>query len=138
MFMVTGDQFVANVIAATRSLLRSLWYQPKHWTDIKQIDECVRHIHQLSDTLVDLDPIPFIHIISRLLRTVIPLRTLQKHQESICELMDELAELLPNDDPIPKMYAYRQCVSSTIRHFEDIQMGKERLVSLLKGLSLEG
>ncbi|KAK7684417.1 hypothetical protein QCA50_012364 [Cerrena zonata] len=128
-----GDQFVLNLIAATRALVDSLWDKTEPESDIKKIVNCITQIKQnarWSGFAIPLDPVPLLDVFSTILWGLIPEPVIERHHATICEVNDELVELLKDLGETSWTYSHKQCVGWTITHLDNRGFGGQLVTEL--------
>lgn len=119
---LTDDQFISNLIAATRTLIHSLWKKPQPGSDIQKVVDCITQIQRDaggSDSDIPLDPIALINVFARILYRLIPEAVVGRHQDGIYEVMGELADIISDQDESFWTYSYKQSVEFSCRNLAD-------------------
>ena len=110
---LTGDQFLSNILTATKSLIHSIWNQPQAESDDRKIGECVKAIRDnadSSDPVRSRDPIAFIYVFAIVLQRLVPWDVVLRHEDEIYEVMGELAGIVVEEDALSWTYSRTSCL----------------------------
>lgn len=134
---LTGDQFVFNLIAATRTLIHTLWNKPQPGSDIQRVLDCITQIQRDaggSDSAIPLDPIALMDVFALVLWRLIPEAVSEKHQDGIYEVIGELADIISDQDESFWTYSYETCVEASCFYFRRQHLADRKLRPKLKAI----
>ena len=131
---LTGDQFLSNLLTATKFLIQSIWNQPQYELDDRKIGQCVEAIRanaDESDPVFSPDPIAFIYVFARVLWGLVPEDVVRRRKDEIYEVMGELAGIVVEEDDSSWLYSRKECVEWASRHFWRVDLEYHDLVPKL-------
>ncbi|KAK7684421.1 hypothetical protein QCA50_012368 [Cerrena zonata] len=108
-----GDQYILNVVAATRTIIHFLWNRPHSESDVEKIIDCITTIRSEAgnpDSTLPLDPIALTYVFAIIIRSLSPASVVRNHRDDIFEVMSELAEIIDITDHSTWSYSRRRCV----------------------------
>ncbi|KAK7688638.1 hypothetical protein QCA50_008176 [Cerrena zonata] len=132
-----GNHFGNNLVAATRTLIHSLWNHPQPDSDIEKIVDCVTEIQRNtkgSDFEIPLDPVVLTYVFAIVLEGLTPEAVIRKHSRGIFKVMRELAELLTRVDGSAWTYSRRECVEWACVYLQRSKLSDEYLRPRLSDL----
>ena len=136
---LTGDQFLSNLLTATKSLIHSIWNQPQDESDDIKISECVEAIQanaHKSDPVRSPDPISFINVFAIVLINLVPRDIVRRRKDEIHDVMGELAEIIVKFDGSSWSQSRSECVRSTYRFIQILDLQHGHLGSKLRAVGL--
>ncbi|KAK7684418.1 hypothetical protein QCA50_012365 [Cerrena zonata] len=132
-----GDQFVSNLIAATRTLIHTLWKKPQPGSDIQNVVDCITQIQNDdggSDSGIPLDPIALIDIFAKVIWDLIFGALAKKHQDGIYEVMGELADIMSCQNQSFWTQSYKKSVRHSRIFFRLRHLADRKLIPKLKAV----
>ena len=110
---LVGDEFLSNLLIATKSLIHCIWNQPQDESDDRNIEDCVKAIRanaNESDPVCSPDPIAFIYVFAIVLHLQVPLDVVQRNKDKIYDAMGELADIIKEEDGSSWTNSRKGCV----------------------------
>ena len=135
---LTGDQFLSNLLSATKSLLHFIWNQPQDGSDGNKLRECVEGIRanaDESDPVRSPDPFAFISVFARVLYGIVPFDIVQRRKGEIYEVMGELEGIVREADGSSWSFSRKRCVEFTRIDFDDSVLSDPKLIPTLTKLA---
>ena len=113
---ILGDQFMVNLIEATKSLVDQLWNGVQPVPETQNLAECIGKIREQSKPSFVLDPFTLTSVFAMILYGLTPKAVVEKHYDDILGAMEELSEFISDYDTSSWSYSRREYVKWTARH----------------------
>ena len=123
---------------ASSSLIHTLWGLSRPESGL--IKEIVDSVNQVRGSVVDVDPvltpdaIVFAYIISAMLRHFVSKEVVQGQHEKLCEILNELAEIITELDGSSWTQCRRKCVEMTCIYLRGRGLSNNNLRIKLKAI----
>ena len=133
----TGDQFVLNLLTATKSLVRSIWKQIRDESNDKETSEfltALRTNAHSSQSAYPREPIALVYLFTRTLDGLVPKYIVEKNKDDIYEVMDELSSIITEFNGASSSYSQRKCAEYSCVFLCNMGLVDESLRSKLNTL----